>query len=226
MVWVKVFVRNSYETSAVRKADVAVFFDVYRASTTLLSLVHVGASRILSANDEETCRKYHADGYELISEVFRGGIDNSPSQVLAGNYLGRPVIHKSTNLTTAVFHNRDCGRMLIGAFCNARVVVDYLKKSGAETIDLVAAAHFAKKTEAVEDMAGARLVEAMLNGTFTGTPPMQKELEERFRSKKERQPPMPPHYIRDIEIAAEIDRFPYVIEAKSLSEKLMEIHVL
>src|SRR5690349_17997087 len=102
-------IRNSYDPPRSTSPDVAVFFDVFRASTTLLALVHVGAAKIYSANDEETCRSFHKQGYELVSEVFAGGIDNSPSQVLTGSYKGRQIIHKSTNLTAAVFHNRSVG---------------------------------------------------------------------------------------------------------------------
>lgn len=219
----RVTVRNSYESSPNASPDVAVFFDVFRASTTLLSLVHVGASTILSANDEETCRAYLGRGYELISEVFRGGIDNSPTQVLAGGYGGRPVIHKSTNLTTAVFNNRRCKRALVGGFGNASTLVEYLKASGAETVELVAAAHFGRRSEAVEDLACAETIRRMLEGTFDGRIARLDEVTEKIRQKSQRQPPVAAHYLADIRLAIELDRFPYLIEAKPLNDRLMEI---
>ncbi len=219
----QVAVRNSYDPPCFASPDVAVFFDVIRASTTLLSLVHVGASRIYSANDEETCRSFHQQGYELISEVFAGGIDNSPSQVLAGSFGGRAVIHKSTNLTAAVFHNRSCHRALIGGFANATTLAAHLAKTGAETVELIAASHFGKRTEAVEDISGALTVAAMIRGEFTGIIPRGDEVERKIREKESRDPPARAHYLKDMRIAVELDRFPYVIEAKTISERLMEV---
>ncbi len=219
----RIVVRNTFDPSPFSAPYVAVFFDVIRASTTLLSLVHVGASPIYSANDEATCREFHDQGYELISEVFHGGIDNSPTQVLAGNYRGKAAIHKSTNLTAAVFHNRHCKRALIGGFANASVLASYIKATGAETVELVAASNFLKKAESVEDVAGAMIVEAMIHGTYDGKVPRADELEAKIRRKEARQPPLPDHFLRDQRLATVVDRFPYVIEAKTVSERLMEI---
>lgn len=219
----RIVVRNSFEPSPITNPDIAVFFDVIRASTTLLSLIHVGASKVYSANDEETCRTFHGQGYELISEVFHGGIDNSPTLVLAGNYAGKPAIHKSTNLTAAVFHNRHCKRALIGGFANASQVAAYVKGTGAETVELVAASNFLKKVESVEDVAGALTVQAMIEGRFDGKVPRGDELEAKVRGKEARQPPLPPHFLKDLRLVTQVDRFPYVLEAKPVHERLMEI---
>ena len=109
----KVTIRHSYDPAPARPADApdaVVFFDVFRASTTLLCLAHSGAEEIVMANDEATCRELQRQGHLLVSEVFSGGFDNSPTQILAGPFKGRRVVHKSTNLSNAVFHNPEIGR--------------------------------------------------------------------------------------------------------------------
>ncbi len=221
----RIAVRNSYESPVFASADAAIFFDVFRASTTLLALVSVRAERILSANDEATCRGYQAQGYELVSEVFAGGIDNSPAQVLAGKFTGHRVIHKSTNFTNAVFHNLGAKRLLIGALVNAERLVEHVFSAGYETVELIAASHFAGRTEAVEDLAGARVVEAMLKREAVGVLPEAELIAAKLARKRQTQN-LPAHYWDDTRLALELNRLPELAEIRRLDERTMEVVTL
>lgn len=99
-----IVLRHSFEPSGTKgAATVAVFCDVFRASTTLLTILSKNPERVFLTNDEETASAYVARGALLFSEVFRGGFDNRPSQAERADLAGRTIIHKSTNLTNAVF---------------------------------------------------------------------------------------------------------------------------
>ncbi len=95
----RVITRQSYDAPPAPRVDVAVLFDIFRASTTLAALLSRQPAEIVATNDEKTARSLAAVGHVLISEVFRGGLDNSPTKVLAAELAGKKIVHKSTNMT-------------------------------------------------------------------------------------------------------------------------------
>jgi phosphosulfolactate phosphohydrolase-like enzyme len=215
-------IREAFAPSA-GPADVRIFFDVFRASTTLLALLSRGAGRILSTNDEAAIRRYQADGYRLVSEVFAGGYDNSPTQVLAAPLAGSRIVHKSTNLTTAMFGVGLAERTFIGGFVNATRLVAYALGLGADTIELVPAGHFGKLKPALEDTACAELYQLGLTAALPPVSPRRAEIDAKVADLKERKVDTPAHYWADLDLALTHDALPYLAEVRPLGSGLVEV---
>jgi hypothetical protein len=71
----------------------------------LLAIISASPAKIILTNNEETARRLVDQGALLFSEVFGGGFDNSPTQVRAMDLSGKIIVHKSTNLTNAIFNH-------------------------------------------------------------------------------------------------------------------------
>jgi len=220
-------VRNSFDAPTWEAADLVVHFDIFRASTTLLALLSQKPARILSANDRATVERFRRQGYTLVSEVFAGGIDNSPSQVLSGSFQGAKVIHKSTNLTNSIFlGSGSATRTVIGGFVNATCLVSFIRSGGFARVELVAAAHFGRREIAVEDWACAQMVLQMLEGHPVDLPALLRPVRA-YLTEKRRRRSYPDHYWRDTELALALDTLPYLAEVRPLeSGLLVEVQAL
>lgn len=110
-------------------AQVCIVIDVIRASTSLITLVDRGASRILIAADIATARQLapRYDGAVLAGEqdaLAPPGFDygNSPVELSRADVAGRPVIFVTTNGTVAIRAVERNGPVIIGALRNRSAV--------------------------------------------------------------------------------------------------------
>lgn len=219
----RVHVRQAFEAISPDRADVTVLFDIFRASTTLSALISKAPAQILATNDQAHVAALVSQGYVLVSEVFAGGLDNSPSQVLAEPLTGKHVVHKSTNLTTALFHIfPHTHRVIVGSFVNMTKIVTYLQSIDPGVVDLVPAGHFEKKRNAVEDTACAMMMAARLRGRAATEIPDMPAIQTYLAGKRQERPG-PSHYWNDVEIALTLDRLPYIAEAKVRGDGTFEM---
>ena len=234
----KISVRNSYE-APVNGADITVFFDIFRASTTLVTLASKHPDIIVSSNHLPTIRNYQESGYRLLSEVYTGDFDNSPTQVMSESWQGRKVIHSSTNLTNSIFGNRDFHHGLIGCFHNIEALTDYIVSRRPQHVELIACSHFARRTVAIEDMSCAMLCRSRLLAllavsvsdsglqpslSLMGTPNIPDQ--EGIRAKiadKEASATYPAYRINDLRYCMELKAVPVVLEIQPRSHHVMEI---
>ncbi len=222
---VRVTIRSVWEARAASAAapDAIVLFDVFRASTTLLALFSCGPGEVVATNDRRRAEALRAEGYLLISEVFAGDFDNSPSQVLAAPLAGKKIVHKSTNLTTVLFAlELQAGqRAYLGGFGNLSRLTSHLVQAEYQHIELVPAGHFAKKREADEDSAAAELLAAYLRGKVCRDLPRRTAIDAYLQRLKERREDIAEHYFRDAALALEIDRFPELVCAEPRADGLV-----
>lgn len=216
-------IRNSYDPPAFDTVDAAIFCDVFRASTTLLAVVSQKPARLVSANDLPTVRQYQKDGYVLLSEVFDGGLDNSPTQVLAQGLGGRNVVHKSSNMTNAIFHHPGAQRFLIGGFVNAARLIAYVRAGGFRSVELIAASHFDRKTEALEDVCCVRMLKAMLEGEPVEAIPGLPDIHAKLARKRQTRTDLHDHYWHDTELALRLNALPVLAEVRRLDGATMEV---
>jgi 2-phosphosulfolactate phosphatase len=113
------------------RPQVCVVVDVMRASTTLITFLERGASRIYVASSVEAARAHAAalNGAVLAGEqdgVAPPGFDygNSPVEVSRAEIEGRAVIFVTTNGTVAIRAVQALGPVLVGALRNAAAVAD------------------------------------------------------------------------------------------------------
>lgn len=219
----RIITRNSYETvCAGPSADGAVFCDVFRASTTLITILSRRPARVVLTNDEQTAKRLVAAGAVLFSEVFSGGFDNSPSQARLADIIGKTVVHKSTNMTNAIFQHAGFKRGFIGGFVNIRALVGYLKVQGFATLEIVAASHFERKTEAVEDVSCVQLISRRFRDETDKSIPMLSEIKSKIEQKRSRGG-YSAHYFTDVELAMNIDEFDFLAEIKMIDANSMEL---
>lgn len=109
--------------------QVSIVIDVIRASTSLITLVDRGASRILIAHDVAAARAAAAahDGAVLAGELeglAPPGFDygNSPVELSKAAVADRPVIFVTTNGTAAIRAVEETGPVLVGALRNGAAV--------------------------------------------------------------------------------------------------------
>lgn len=227
---VEISIRQSFDPKPTPTADVTVFFDIFRASTTLAALASRGPAEILSTNDLARVKAMTAAGTILISEVFAGGFDNSPSQILAAGEINTKsrIVHKSTNLTTAIFAALPLQLALVAGFSNMNATVRFIRSMDPRCVELIPAGHRNLARAAIEDTAAAETMADLLRGD-----PPEGALAARLagirsaiRDLKARREDLAQHYWNDVEIALALDRFGYVLQAVPHSEGVLAIRVL
>lgn len=217
-----VTIRNSYQSPAV-KHDLTVFIDVFRASTTLLTLLKHGAGEVVGINDSALVRTYMSRGYLLVSEVINEGLDNSPSQVENHGVSGEKVVMKTGNLITAIFNNLHFEQAVVAGFANLDEVTGYIRQNGHRTIDIVAASHFEERYAALEDVSCAQTLADRLRGIPVNNTPLIREIHGRISRKRHTGVSgLPEHYWTDVEFALRMNTIPLVPEIIKLDDGVVE----
>ena len=110
-------IRNGFDSRPLDwMPDISILIDVFRASTTSIAILETRPLEYLVANDFNLIRELLENSYRLISEVYDLGIDNSPTLVRRHVSSGEKIVHKTTNLTTALEKNYLETPMVIGCF--------------------------------------------------------------------------------------------------------------
>jgi len=218
-------IRNSYQP-AVKEYDLTVFIDVFRASTTLLQIFRAGATEVIGVNDKALITKYVESGYRLISEVFKGGIDNSPSLIADENLNNVKVIQKTGNLTSAIFGNLNFRRAVIGCFNNIDMLAKYIKKEKFICVDIVAASHFDEKIEAIEDLSCAIMLENLLKNIMIKEYPFNDSIRKKIETRRNGLYKFPVHYWKDIEIALERNSIRLIPEVTKINNSEVKFDII
>jgi phosphosulfolactate phosphohydrolase-like enzyme len=143
-----------------------------------------------------------------VSEVFGGGYDNSPTQMLAASLEGREIVHKSTNLTTAIFAHGLAPTTLIGGFVNATRLVTHINQLSPRSVELIAASHFAKAKIAIEDLACAEMIADGLRSRLPDALVRGPEIAAKLADLRMRKTGIAAHYWDDVALALRIDALP------------------
>ena len=221
-----IVIRQSFEAKVGAAADVTVFFDVFRASTTLAALVSRRPAEILSTNDFAKVEQMIAEGALLVSEVFAGGLDNSPSQILSADIsAATKIVHKSTNLTTAIFAGMPAKRPLIGSFVNLSATAKHIISLGVQSIELVPAGHRNFNRQAIEDTLAAEAMRDLLSGSISKDEDAKRlaTIRDHLAGVRARRPDLAAHYWEDAEIALSTDRFNHVLQADPVGDGVIRI---
>ena len=143
-------------------ADVAIVFDVIRATTTVAAALASGALGVRPVADIDAARALAAErGLLLAGE--RGGhpppgfdLGNSPREMTAAAVGGREVVLTTTNGTRALQRCGPAGRVFAGALVNAEATARAVAALGPERVLLVCAG--SRGEVAADDVVGAGCV--------------------------------------------------------------------
>jgi 2-phosphosulfolactate phosphatase len=124
---------------------IAVVIDVFRAFSVEAYLFAGGAEKVIPVADEKLAYRLKAEHPEYLLIGERGGkmlpgfdAGNSPSQLLGIDVRGKTAVHTTSAGTQGLFGAKNADRIFGGALVNAAATAEYLKRSGAECISLVA----------------------------------------------------------------------------------------
>lgn len=122
---------------------VVVVIDVLRASTVIVHALAAGAREVIPCLEIEDARRVAA-GLLAVLGGERGGLPiegfdlgNSPEEYTPEKVAAKTVVFTTTNGTRAMQQCRQAKRVLIGAFVNARAVVEALR--GEDHVHLLCA---------------------------------------------------------------------------------------
>jgi len=111
------------------QGQICLVVDVIRASTSLVTIVERGASRILIAGDVGAARQAAVSGSDVIlageeEGLAPAGFDygNSPVELARAPLRGRPVMFVTTNGTAAIRAVKDADTVLVAAMRNGAAV--------------------------------------------------------------------------------------------------------
>jgi 2-phosphosulfolactate phosphatase len=153
--------------------SVCVVVDVLRASSSIVTLLERGASRVVAARDTTEARELHkrlpghllcGEEHGLPPEGFDYG--NSPSEFSRLDLAGKPVILATSNGTRILAALADAPVLLVGALLNRTAVAEAAVRVARERdldIAVVCSAAYHGSTFVLEDALGAgAIVDAAL----------------------------------------------------------------
>jgi len=158
----------------VTDGGIAVVIDVLRASTTIITALARGASRVIPVADVGEARRIAATTPgPVVLGGERGGVripgfdlGNSPREYSADRMAGRTLVITTTNGTAALHASRGAREILVGAMVNRTAAADLVRRlaGGADRVHLVCAGTDGRVSAEDVLAAGAILDAAVVDG--------------------------------------------------------------
>jgi len=219
-----------YVAGAAHARGIAVIIDVFRAFTVAPHAVAAGASRVLPVGEVEEALVLRAvlPGALLVGERHARrlpGFDagNSPTEILAANVAGRPVVHTTHAGTQGLVHATGADEVLTASLVNVSAIARYLRLRNAQTVTLVRMGHEAR-ARCTEDDLCASIIVALLEG---GVPPTTAQAREWLReapaARKFFDPACDWAPREDFDYCTEVDRFDFVLRLRTGSDGRREL---
>lgn len=114
------------------KESIVVVIDILRATTSMCVAFDFGVESIIPVQTLEECYAYKEKGYLVAAErnaVPVEGFDfgNSPFAFMTPLLKGKTLVMSTTNGTRAIYASKGAIEILIGAFANQSLLIDYLR---------------------------------------------------------------------------------------------------
>lgn len=147
-----------------------VVIDVFRAFSVEAYLLARGAKKVIPVGDEALARRIKSENPDVLLIGERGGrmlpgfdAGNSPSQLKTLSVDGKTVVHTTSAGTQGIANATGPDRILGGALVNAAATANYIKKSGAAEVSLVAMGLAGIKPTEEDDLCAA-YIKSILEG--------------------------------------------------------------
>jgi 2-phosphosulfolactate phosphatase len=164
-----------------------VIIDVFRAFSTTCYAFNAGAVKIIPIGEIEVAYKMKVINPEFIligerNEQKPQGFDfgNSPSQLLAGNLIGKTIVHTTSSGTQGIANAKNADEIITGSFVNAGAIVKYIQQKQPETVSLVCMG-YACEYPTDEDTLCAEWIKKELEKAPPGLPTWGGEKSKRFK---------------------------------------------
>ena len=217
-------IRNSFDPEFIN-SDISVVIDIFRASTTICYILNQVPKIVLGVNSLDNASKWINDGYQLVSEVYDGGFDNSPSQMLGANLDELSIVHKSSNLTNAVFSKKTTKSMLVCGFVNISEVYKKIIEFNANSVEIIMGGHFKWKEDAVEDLSCAKMLEKLLLDGVKGEMLFQDKIDDKVNNNKNEIGVKYSSLKHDLDLCLEVDRLKVVPSVNKFDKLTVEYSI-
>jgi len=204
-----------------------VVIDVYRAMTSAAVILAGGARELLFVTDVAAALALRARGR---ADLCAGEIDgkrpdgfdfgNSPRELAAADLRGRRIVLSTRAGTAGLEAAAGASRRFCGAFVILTATVGALRGSGADEVTLAAMGWSGARGTA-EDETCADLLAALLAGTPADTDAALARVRADPESAKFGDPARPWFHAGDLDIALDVDRYAFAIEAVATGEGLL-----
>src|SRR5690554_741506 len=126
--------------------DTVIVVDIFRASTTMCTMLHNGAAAIITVPAIEDAIQYKSAGFLVGAERQTRKCDfadfgNSPFDYRREKVLGKEIVFTTTNGTMAIEMGRESRMLYIGAFSNIDVLANRCMKDSDRVVILCAGWH-------------------------------------------------------------------------------------
>ena len=151
---------------AVSRGDAIVIVDAIRASTTYVMAFASGADRIIPCSSREHLSEKFEDypnslkcGERLCKKIEGYDLGSSPVEMSSTDLTGKVLLSSTTNGSRMVVACRDSSVVVMGGFCNASSVADFLKGKNM-AVSIICSGRLGE--EVVEDNLCAEFIKHLL----------------------------------------------------------------
>ena len=121
------------------KGKIVVVIDVLRATSTINTLLFLGANHVKPVGSLEECKVLKEDDYIIMAERMGKKVEgfdygNSPTKLKEENIKGRKVAIATSNGSKAIIKSEGSKRTILCSFLNIESVVNLIKKSESDVI--------------------------------------------------------------------------------------------
>ena len=121
------------------KGKIVVVIDVLRATSTINTLLFLGANHVKPVGSLEECKVLKEDDYIIMAERMGKKVEgfdygNSPPKLKEENIKGKKIAIATSNGSKAIIKSEGSKRTILCSFLNIESVVNLIKKSESDVI--------------------------------------------------------------------------------------------
>lgn len=126
-----------------KEGDTVIMVDAFRASATICTMLHNGATAVIPVAGREEAKQYKSEGFLVGAERNTRKCDfadfgNSPFDYTPERVSGKEVVFTTTNGTQAIQSARGCRHLFVGTFSNIDAVLEASLRSSERVVILCA----------------------------------------------------------------------------------------
>lgn len=223
---------NIYRRTGSAKAQgLCVIIDVLRAFTTAAFAFGAGAKEIILVSSIEEALKLYQEDNRLILMGEQGGMQiegfhygNSPAEIQRANLTGRTIVQRTSAGTQGVVACGNASQMMIASFVVAEATLQHIIASSPSEISFIVTGEH----NGDEDLALAEYLQDRLLHKISFISSFLDRVRISPEGRVFADPAVTEFPMQDLELALQIDRFPFAMEVKKQNNRLVaqKVHSL
>ncbi|TAK95456.1 2-phosphosulfolactate phosphatase [Patescibacteria group bacterium] len=173
---------KKYIAGAKEADGIAVIFDIFRASNTIIACLASGAEYVIPVGEPEEVYRLKEENPDSLLFGERGGLmlagfdyGNSPAEAAVMDLRGKKVIITTSAGSQGIVNASRADEVLIGSFSNAEAIINYIRAKNPAKVSLLAMGEGGTRP-AIEDELCAKYVKAKLENDEVDFDQMKAEI--------------------------------------------------